>query len=192
MKASEKSKTEYSQIVAPAGRGKADATHRSHSRSTNVRPWRKLHLNNILVPTDFSTPSKKALTYAVSFAKRVGSKITLIHVVEPLPACSDIVDQVISGPEFWLTGAQKAFRKLCSENHIAPSMVRHILIRNGTPHHEITEAARELEADLIIIATSGRSGLAHVLVGSTTERVIRYAPCPVLVVRRKERELIDR
>jgi nucleotide-binding universal stress UspA family protein len=123
-------------------------------------------------------------------ARRVGSKITLLHVIEPVPAYSDVVDPVILGSNFWLTKAKKAFQKLCDEDKVGQSLVRNTLIRDGTPHHEITEAARELGADLIIIATNGRTGLTHVLLGSTAERVVRHAPCPVLVVREKEQEFI--
>jgi len=149
-----------------------------------------LQLKNILVPTDFSDASRKALDYAASLAKRVGGKITLVHVIEPLPDHSNSVDPIIMGSDFWQTQAKKAFRKLCEEGHVTESLLRTPVIREGPPHFEITEAARELEADLIIIATNGRTGLAHVLLGSTTERVVRHAPCPVLVVREKEHEFI--
>jgi nucleotide-binding universal stress UspA family protein len=69
-------------------------------------------------------------------------------------------------------------------------MGRSTLSRRGTPHREITEATRELTADLIIIATNGYTRLAHILLGSTTERVVHHTPCPVLVVREKERKFL--
>jgi universal stress protein A len=62
------------------------------------------------------------------------------------------------------------------------------LIRIGQPYQEIGLAASEMQADLIIIATHGRTGLKHVLLGSTAERVARHAPCPVLIVRERERD----
>jgi nucleotide-binding universal stress UspA family protein len=63
-------------------------------------------------------------------------------------------------------------------------------VRAGKPYEEIVTAAKRLEADLIIISTHGRTGLKHALLGSTTERVVRYAPCPVLVVRERERDSV--
>lgn len=64
-------------------------------------------------------------------------------------------------------------------------------VRMGAPWHEITTAAQECEADLIIIATHGHTGLKHPLLGSTAERVVRHAPCPVLVVRDREHDFVD-
>jgi len=183
MKASENPKVEITETRVQAGRAR-------RSRPLNAHPWRKLHLKNILVPTDFSAPSKKALSYAVKFAKKVGSQITLLHVIEPLPVYSDINDPVILGSDYWTRESNEAFRKFCNESHVTPSLLRKTIIREGTPHHEITEAARELKSDLIIIATNGRTGLTHVFLGSTTERVVQHAPCPVLVVRAKEREFL--
>jgi nucleotide-binding universal stress UspA family protein len=64
------------------------------------------------------------------------------------------------------------------------------LLRTGQPHTEIVEAARELGADLIVLSTHGHTGLTHALLGSTAEKVVRHAPCPVLVVREKEHEFV--
>jgi nucleotide-binding universal stress UspA family protein len=64
------------------------------------------------------------------------------------------------------------------------------VVRNGTPSMEIVELANTLPADIIIISTHGRSGLKHVLMGSVAEHVVRHAPCPVLVVREREREFL--
>jgi len=61
-------------------------------------------------------------------------------------------------------------------------------VRNGLPSHEIVEAAKDLDIDLIIIATHGYTGWKHFCIGSTAERVVRAAPCPVLVVREKEHQ----
>jgi len=94
------------------------------------------------------------------------------------------------GADLWPTEAKKALRRLCHGERTHADLIQNMLIRKGTPHKEITDAARELEADLIIIATNGYTGFAHVLLGSTTERVVRHAPCPVLVVREKEREFL--
>jgi nucleotide-binding universal stress UspA family protein len=166
------------------------ARNQSPSRSQKDVSQTKWGLRNILVPVDFSEPSKKALSYALRFAKQNGGKITLLHVIEPVAIYSDVVLPAIMGADLWPTEAKKAFRKLCRREHADAHLIRSMLIRKGTAHKEITDAARELEADLIIIATNGYTGLAHVLLGSTTERVVRHAPCPVLVVREKEREFL--
>jgi universal stress protein A len=72
---------------------------------------------------------------------------------------------------------------LAAKNGIPDEVLHKILVRTGSPFHEITEAARTLKVDLIIIATHGRSGLTRALLGSTAERVVRHATCPVLVLR---------
>jgi nucleotide-binding universal stress UspA family protein len=159
-----------------------------HTRDEAPQP--RWELRTILVPTDFSEPSKKALGYALYLAKQNRLKITLLHVIEPILVYPDAVYPVMMDANFGPTEAKNAFRKLCKEEHVDRHLVRNMLIRRGTPHQEIAQAARELEADLIIIATNGYTGLAHVLLGSTTERVVRHAPCPVLVVREKEREFL--
>ena len=64
------------------------------------------------------------------------------------------------------------------------------LVRAGQPYYEITTAAKELDVDLIVITTHGRTGLKHALLGSTAERVVRHAPCPVLTVREREHDFI--
>jgi nucleotide-binding universal stress UspA family protein len=69
-------------------------------------------------------------------------------------------------------------------------LVEKYLVRNGRSFHEIVSAARSLKSDLIVISTHGRTGLSRALLGSTTERVVQHAPCPVLVVRPNEREFL--
>ena len=158
----------------------------------------KWDLKNILVPTDYSDASRKALIYAVLLAQKAGSKITLLHVIEPIsvypeavnPLIVDFHDWLVAAKQALLEEAKKTLRKLRWQEQIGPRWVLKTLIRQGTPHQEITESAHELDADLIIIATLGRTGLAHVLLGSTTERVVRHAPCPVLVVREEERDFL--
>jgi nucleotide-binding universal stress UspA family protein len=71
---------------------------------------------------------------------------------------------------------------------VAPGVVEKLLVRQGRAFHEIAEAARTLKSDLVIISTHGFTGVKHALLGSTAERVVRHAPCPVLVVRQRERQ----
>ena len=185
-------KTEIQEANAGARRSKASAKNQSLFRTQNEVRQTKWELRNILVPIDFSEPSKKALRYAICLAKQNGSKITLVHVIEPAPVYPDAAYTLMVGADLLPTEAKKAFRKLNDEEQIDQRLVVATIIRSGTAPQEITDAVREVEADLIIIATNGCTGLAHVLLGSTTERVVRHAPCPVLVVREKEREFLRR
>jgi nucleotide-binding universal stress UspA family protein len=134
-------------------------------------PLLPLRIKSILVPLDFSAPSMKALDYAVAVAKQFRAKLTLLHVVEPI-ATADFAASV----------------PLVMEDDkvmAAHRMLEMVLVRFGRSFHEIAEAARTRKVDLIVISTHGYTGLKHALLGSTTERVVRHAHCPVLVVRQR-------
>ena len=141
-------------------------------------------LKKILVPIDFSESSRKALRYAIPFARQFGAEVTLLHVVQPYPPVPEMapVDvDMIQDAEQELKAFQPELEKAVDS---------HLLVRVGTPHLAIIEAAKNLEIDLIILSTHGRTGLAHVLLGSTAEKVVRHATCPILVVREDEREFV--
>lgn len=146
-------------------------------------------LKRILVPVDFSDCSKKALDYAVPFARQFGANVTLLFVVQPYMPVSDMVPLDVAAIEGRMkeTGDKElaALKKT-----IEPDVKAETAIRVGSPHVEIVRAARELEVDLIILSTHGRTGFSHVLMGSTTERVVRHANCPVLVLREHEHEFL--
>ncbi len=152
-----------------------------------------LKMQNILVPTDFSEPSRKALRYAVSFAEEFGARITLLHVVKPvIPTHEDYpIRRVIQDDKSLVSGAENALGQLCQREGINPGWIRKALVRLGAPSEEIMKVARESQVDLIVIGTHGYTGLKHIFAGSTTERVVRHAPCPVLVVRDEEREFLS-
>jgi len=147
----------------------------------------KLKLKHILVPIDFSDTSKKALEYAVPFAEQFNGKITLIHVVQPAVYPSD--EGFMTPP---ITLELKSSQTLIDEIAI-DTVPRHLLektiVTAGQPYQEIVDAARS-KTDLIIITTRGLTGLKHVWMGSTAERVVRHAPCPVLCLKEKEHEFI--
>jgi nucleotide-binding universal stress UspA family protein len=154
----------------------------------------RIQIKTVLVPVDFSTFSSKALDYAVAFGEQFQAALVLLHVVEPMvypenymtiPAVSDDINASLMKAAEEKLGAQ---RDRVRGNHLEIS----VLTRLGRPYVEITEAARELGADLIILGTHGHTGLKHVLLGSTAERVVRHAPCPVLTVRHPEHEFIGR
>jgi nucleotide-binding universal stress UspA family protein len=153
----------------------------------------RLRIRSILVPTDFSAPSSKAVLYAMALAEAHDAKLTLLNVVEPIGGTPDFAANplVIDSREM-TERARKGLNRLVTREGIAPERIEKVLVRHGTPFHEITGAAAELKSDLIVIATHGYTGLKHVLLGSTAERVVRHAPCPVLVVREEEREFLTR
>jgi len=147
-------------------------------------------LKRILVPIDFSPLSKKALQYALRFAEEFETEVILLHVIEPeVPPVFDgfmIAPPVISTiPD----GARKLTR-LADSVQTARISSMQSTTRLGLPAHEIVEAAKELDIDLVIIATHGYTGWKHFAIGSTAERVVRAAPCPVLVVREREHEFV--
>jgi universal stress protein A len=144
----------------------------------------------VLVPVDFSEMSRKALLYAVSFAKQFGAKIVLLHVVEPLPAPPEVVYLETGAIN---TEARKGAEKQLSvwRQAVAAGASVTTKIRTGVAYREIVEAAKAAKADLIVLSTHGRTGLAHLFMGSTAERVVREATCPVLVVRSPEREFVS-
>ena len=143
-------------------------------------------LKRILVTTDFSDESRQALPYAAVFAERLGGEIMLLNVLEPPPRFAGLESVVL--PQFDDAAVGRVYRSLdalARQAFKANARVK-THVRTGKPFREITKAARELAADLLIMATHGYSGLKHTWLGSTTERVIRRTPCPLLAVRGSE------
>ena len=147
-----------------------------------------LSLKNILVPIDFSATSLKALQYAVPFAKQFEAKITLLHVVD-LPMYPQEFGYLLVDESQALEGTKKSLAELAARM-IAPELLAGTLVRRGFAFDTIVTVARETQTDLIIATTHGYTGLKHVVMGSTAERIVRHAPCPVLVVREKEHEFV--
>ena len=144
----------------------------------------RLELKNILVPLDFSDFSLKALRYAVPFARQFGATLTLLHVVE-LPAYTPELPNPPAFPpehdEAVVSQLESIRQAEIPEDLPVNTIVCHNFVFDG-----ILDAAREIAADLIVTTTHGRTGLMHLLIGSTAESVVRKAPCPVLVVRDPE------
>jgi nucleotide-binding universal stress UspA family protein len=152
------------------------------------RPFR---LKKILVPTDFSDCSKKALAYAVPLAEQHHAEIVLLFVA-PSPAYAGgeygIIDCSALNAELCATG-QKRLEELVVDA-IQNKVPTETIVRAGSATAEIVNVAETLPADMIVISTHGYSGLKHVVLGSVAEHVVRHAPCPVLVVREKEHECL--
>jgi nucleotide-binding universal stress UspA family protein len=151
-----------------------------------------LHVQKILVPIDFSAPCNKAFKYALGFARQFGSQIIMTHVIEP----AGVVQAEQSGVEGMpqnrseLALAEERMQALADASPRDAHLHITSGIRRGVATHEIVQAAEELDVDLIIMATHGIRGWKHFGLGSTADRVARAAPCPVLVVREREREFI--
>lgn len=150
---------------------------------------RTLRLKKILVPIDFSPPSKNAFKYAVRFAEEFGGELTLLYVLEPQSMTGFMpIPEATAFVESDIVAAGKNLRSLIASVRNARIDRPRWKVRGGLPSHEIVEAAKEMDVDLIVIATHGYTGWKHFCIGSTAERVVRAAPCPVLVVREKQHE----
>ena len=140
---------------------------------------------HILVPTDGSKPSIAAGRLAVQLATSQGAQITFMYVVdtavvdELTGTSGKLVQQVRQ--ELERTGQR--YLDYLSRLASGADLDARQVIRRGTPYGEIESLAREQDVDLIVIGQVGQRGLRRILIGSVTERVIEYAPCPVLVVK---------
>lgn len=152
-----------------------------------------ISLHRILVPTDFSEHSKTALRYAAAFAEKFGAEVYLLHVFQDLAIFQP--DAVTVGPpamppiEEMLAAARTALQRSLQDCPIK-GITCHLEVREGTAFEEIVDFAKESDCDLIVMGTHGRGWLAHVLLGSVAEKVVRKAPCPVLTVRLAEHEFV--
>jgi nucleotide-binding universal stress UspA family protein len=136
---------------------------------------------HFLVPTDFSADADDALEYAMTLASKLQARLTLLHVIEPL-----IVGSVETMPYLFIQDLEDKISQSMEPYRTritAAGLQCDYAIVHGVPFHVIVETARKDQVDLIIMGTHGRTGLRHVLLGSVAERVVRLAPCPVLVVR---------
>ena len=152
---------------------------------------------NILIPTDFSPYSAHAMNYALSLAKRYGATLHIGHVVDTASFATK------GGESAWLTRDQVVQIVDSIEAHADSRLdtlvdqaeaegirvVKHT--KRGHPAFDIGELAEELSCDLVVIATHGRSGLEHFIIGSTTERVVRHSHIPVLTVKHPEHEFVE-
>jgi nucleotide-binding universal stress UspA family protein len=144
-------------------------------------------IGKILVPLDFSPASLEALDYAVWLAKQFRAAIHLVHVYPPDEASA-------AGAGHLLFESAEAIERLNEEltgihrKHMPNFRPENCHIRSGRPYQEIVGVAREIDADLIALSTRGHSGLKHLLLGSTAERVVRNVTCPVLVTRKRKQK----
>jgi nucleotide-binding universal stress UspA family protein len=150
--------------------------------------------NKVLIATDFSDDANLALNYGEEIARRFGGEVVVVHVDQPLPPVisSDLglaVDQGMMSEfaEEQRRLAQKELDKIVNRLRDSGLKARSLL-KVGAPFLEIIRTAQAEGADLIAMGTHGRTGLAHVLMGSVAERVVQKAACPVLTVRHPDRK----
>lgn len=144
-----------------------------------------MEIKKILFPTDFSEGALNALPYAVDLAKSYGAKLHMLHVVYDIATASGLYVPHISVDEMYKeldASARKELEKFGADKRMDLKDVEYTVIR-GIPYEEILKFAEEKNIDLIVIGTHGRKGIDRVLFGSTAERVVRNASCPVLTVR---------
>lgn len=138
--------------------------------------------DNILVPIDFSDPSSEILASATRVVSPEG-RITLMHVVEHMPVVTESTFGVYPHRKDIEQLKRLTERKLKSFVRQHPEVSMSVLVTEGKPANTIIEASHELDADLLVMGTHGRSRLDHLLIGSVAERVLRKASCNVLLVR---------
>jgi len=151
--------------------------------------------NKILSATDFSEDSNVALGYAEEIARRFGAEMIVLHVDQPLPP-------VMASPEMGPVMDVGAMTRIAEEQRLLAQkeldkivtrlrdsgLKARSMLKVGSPFLEVIHTAQSEGVDLIVMGTHGRTGLAHVLMGSVAERVVQKAGCPVLTIRHPDRK----
>lgn len=149
-----------------------------------------IKIERIVCAVDFSENSEYALRYAIGLARIFNAELRLVHVVElpflpsyslaGVPDLSLPVEAVEQGARERMQEALEACREAFPQAEGE--------VRTGAAFVEVIAYARQVEADLIVVGTHGRTGLSHMLMGSVAEKIIRKAPCPVLSVKHPDHE----
>jgi len=143
-------------------------------------------IKQILVPVDFSDVSLEAVNYAAELCKTFSAELAVVFVVEPLYYAAPPTAYGAATQVAMLLDDQRKLGREQLEGLAAKLKKRGIKLRTvlqeGTPYERIVDTAKRLKANLVIMATHGRTGLTHLLMGSVTEKVVRLAPCPVLTL----------
>lgn len=146
-----------------------------------------LPLKRILCPTDFSDPAQAAVKSAIELTQHFSAQLLLVHVVPPVPVPYQPIES--PAPAFDITSYLQELVKVSretlqdyAEKHVPAELPVSINVAAGDPAYEILRLSKELEADVIVIATHGHGGWRRFLFGSVAEKVVRLAEIPVLVV----------
>lgn len=172
--------------VAQKTPARANAKSRLPSPRTDAPPALAQPPRHILVPLDFSPESTRALKSAVQLASRCAATVTLIHVVEATFYLHDFGYGPVRRQRPNAGAVRHARQRLqvLRRRYVAPALTGKVVIKSGSAFDEIVKAAAELDADLIVMPTRGFTRHPPGEIGSTAERVVRHAPCPVLTVRK--------
>ena len=157
-------------------------------------------LKHILVPTDFSDTSEAAAKYGVALARAFNATLHLLHV-EPRRDLQIMVERELvlekslsdpAAPTSHQNAARELLGRILTEHEEKELRAEYVLRASGLggPYVEIVRYAKERTIDLIVMGTHGRGFVAHMLMGSVAEKVVRKAPCPVLTVRHPEHEFV--
>jgi universal stress protein A len=146
-----------------------------------------MDIRRILVPCDFSEYAEKALTWALELAERWRSRVLLLHVI-PRPSYPPMLmgsyfDVAQFEASLQAEAETRAKEIVARAGNKAVQIETQVII--GEPFSDICRMAEDEKVDLIVMGSHGRTGLRHVLLGSVAERVVRHAPCPVLVIGKK-------
>jgi nucleotide-binding universal stress UspA family protein len=145
-----------------------------------------LSIKSVLVPTDFSDASETALTYGMGLAETFGASLHLVHVMEDLLAHAWAAEVYVAAVPNLREEIERESQQRLSA--MLPEADRkrlraEIALLSGNPFIEIIRYAKAQDIDLIVMGTHGRGPIAHMLLGSVAEKVVRKSPCPVLTVR---------
>ena len=152
-----------------------------------------IRLKTVLVATDFGESSEAALTYGRDLARAFDATLHVLHIVQNVYAQFGTEAYVSVLPDLQRDvedAARTRLEALLSEQDRTALHATPVVLTSGAPASAIVDYANEARVDLIIMGTHGRGAVAHMLMGSVAERVVRTAPCPVLTVRHPEREFV--
>jgi nucleotide-binding universal stress UspA family protein len=144
-----------------------------------------MQIKTILFPTDFSNGARAAMDHAISLAKDYNAKLILLYVIQDISIAEWYIPSSISVTDLVEDMQKSAWKEMEKWNAEVAAKVKDVeqMVIRGVPFVEIIKAAKNKNADMIVIGTHGRTGIDHMLFGSTAEKVVRKAPCPVLTVR---------
>jgi nucleotide-binding universal stress UspA family protein len=145
-----------------------------------------LEIRNVLVPVDFSAPSLSAVEFALPLLKKFGAELHLVHVFAGDHPITALVAMPFVLPELEISRSVHRHLKDIAKKYSIEPRGKNLHVLKGQPYQTICGLAHDINIDLIVIATRGNTGLKHLVLGSTAEHVVRYSPCPVLVVRDAE------
>ncbi len=156
-------------------------------------PYHSVAAKCILVPLDFSAHARKALAHARELQRITGAELHVIHVLQTMPAygIADVPTEPHVPSEAERAEAETALREIAAEVlESSTPLTLHVVGGMGNPALDVLDAAERVHADLIVMATHGRTGVRRFFLGSVAEKVVQLAPCPVFTVKAFERSLL--